>query len=82
MPAQRAELTPAEQQRQLDSTILTMLVHEDALLWSVEEIARGIKTDPADSLERLQGGGFIHRLENYAWASRAAFIADELRECS
>ena len=44
-----------------------MLVHEEALLWSVEEIAREIKTNPVDSLERLHGGGFIHRLENYAW---------------
>ncbi|HEY3759088.1 MAG TPA: hypothetical protein VGL37_04965 [Solirubrobacteraceae bacterium] len=82
MPAQQAELTPAERQRQLDSTILTMLVHEEALLWSVEEIAREIKTDPVDSLERLQDGGFIHRLENYVWATRTAFIADELREFS
>jgi hypothetical protein len=82
MSAQQAEIAPTERQRQLDSAILAMLVHEEALLWSVEEIAREIKTDPVDSLDRLHGGGFIHRLENYVWATRAAFIADELRKLS
>jgi hypothetical protein len=37
-------------------------------------------TDPTDSLARLYGGGLIHRLEGFVWASHAAVYAEEIAE--
>jgi hypothetical protein len=34
--------------------------------------------DVTDSLNRLYGGGLIHRLDGFVWASRAAVMADEI----
>jgi hypothetical protein len=46
--------------------------------WSVDEIAREMGSDTTDSLRRLFGGGLIHRLDGFVWASRAAVMADEI----
>jgi hypothetical protein len=73
--------TPTVIQRdaQTDSAILMVLLCEDSHRpWSVDEIAREMGSDPSDSLRRLYGGGLIHRLNGFVWASRAAALADEL----
>jgi hypothetical protein len=31
-----------------------------------------------DSLKRLYGAGLIHRLQGFAWATRAALMTDEI----
>ena len=72
-------LSPAERQGQLDSAILGLLMLETSHRpWSVDEIAREIGKDPTDSLNRLYGGGLIHRLDGFVWATRAAAMADEI----
>ena len=73
------ELTPAEREGQLDSAILGMLMLETSHRpWSFDEIVREMGSNPTDSLNRLYGGGLIHRLEGFYWASRAAVMADEI----
>lgn len=73
-------LTPMQQDAQQDAGIISLLVDVDATRpWSLDEIEREIGSDPTDSLRRLYGGGLIHRLEGFAWATRAAIMADEIR---
>lgn len=70
---------PGEQMDQLDGAILGMLMLETSHRpWAVDEIAREMGENPADSLSRLYGGGLIHRLDGFVWASRAAVMADEI----
>jgi hypothetical protein len=72
-------LGPAERQGQLDSAILGLLMMATSHRpWSFDEIAREIGENPTDSLNRLYGGGLIHRLDGFVWASRAAVMADEI----
>jgi hypothetical protein len=71
--------SPAEQDAQIDSAILMALLSKDSHRpWSVDKLAREMDCNPADSLRRLYGGGLIHRLDGFVWASRAAVLADEL----
>jgi hypothetical protein len=82
MPDQRT-LSVAEADRMIDSGILGLLIRPDhRRLWSQDEIERDIN-DPvavADSLHRLYGGGLIHRLDRFVWASRAAIMAEEIKK--
>ncbi|MGD0454466.1 MAG: hypothetical protein ABSB69_12780 [Solirubrobacteraceae bacterium] len=72
-------LTPAEEDGQIDSAILGLLIYGSAQRpWSKDEITREIGSDPTDSLNRLYGGGLIHRLESFVWATRAAVMAEEI----
>jgi hypothetical protein len=72
-------LSPAERDAQQDRVILDMLMLETSHRpWSVDEIARELRSDPTDSLRRLYGGGLIHRLEQFVWASHAAVVAEEI----
>jgi hypothetical protein len=62
-----------------DSAILGLLLLETSHRpWAVDEIAREMGRDVTDSLNRLYGGGLIHRLNGFVWASRAAAMADEI----
>jgi len=71
--------TVIERDAQEDSVILALLMLETSHRpWAVEEIAREMGRDVTDSLNRLYGGGLIHRLDGFAWASRAAVMADEI----
>ena len=71
--------TPTEREGLLDSAVLSLLVNEDSHRpWAVEEIEREVHRDTTDSLWRLQGGGLIHRLDRFVWASRAAVMLDEI----
>jgi hypothetical protein len=71
--------TIIERDAQADSALLMVLLDETSHRpWSVDEIAREMGEDPTDSLRRLYGGGLIHRLYGFVWASRAAALADEL----
>jgi hypothetical protein len=68
-----------EREAQTDSAILSMLMVETSHRpWSVEEIARKMGQDPTDSLRRLYGGGLIHRLEGFVWATHAAVYVEEI----
>jgi len=72
-------LTPAEADAQIDSAILGLLLVPDVQrLWSRDEIEREIGSDVTDSLNRLYGGGLIHRLDGFVWATRAAIMTDEI----
>ncbi len=77
---QEPTLSPAEREGMTDSAILGLLVNaEDQRLWSFEEIEREMGYNPIDSLNRLYGGGLIHRLDKkFFWATRAALMADEI----
>jgi predicted transcriptional regulator len=75
------ESTPTviERDAQEDGTILGLLMLETSHRpWAVEEIAREMDRDVTDSIRRLYGGGLIHRLDGFVWASRAAVMTDEL----
>lgn len=77
----REQTTPTviEQDAQTDSAILALLMLETSHRpWAVEEIAREMDRDVTDSLNRLHGGGLIHRLDGFVWATRAAVLADEI----
>ncbi len=66
-----------QRESHIDATILGMLLGpDDQRPWSVDEIEREIGKEAADSLNRLYGGGLIHRLERFVWASRAALMAE------
>ena len=72
------ERTVAEREGAIDSAILGMLVNSDQRLWSRDEIEHEIGRDVTDSLNRLYGGGLIHRLQGFAWPTRAALMSDEI----
>jgi hypothetical protein len=63
--------------KQADSLVMEALV-DDQRMWSDDEIVREIGREARDSLNRLYGGGLIHRLDGYAWATRAAIKAREV----
>lgn len=71
-------LSPAEEDARIDGAILMTLLSAPHRPWSVDEITRAMDCNPSDSLRRLYGGGLIHRLDGFVWASRAAVLADEL----
>jgi hypothetical protein len=72
-------LSPAKREGQLDSAILGLLMMETSHRpWSFDEIAREIGENPTDSLNRLYGGGLIHRLDGFVWGTRAAVMAGEI----
>jgi hypothetical protein len=70
--------TVAEQEGQTDSAILGLLMNESHRPWSIGEIEREIGSETVDSLNRLYGGGLIHRFHGFVWASRAAVTANDL----
>jgi predicted transcriptional regulator len=71
--------TVIERDAHEDSAILGLLMLETSHRpWAVEEIAREMGRDVTDGLNRLYGGGLIHRLDGFVWASRAAVMADEI----
>ena len=57
-----------------------LLGPDDQRPWSVDEIEREIGKEAADSLNRLYGGGLIHHLDRFVWASRAAIMADAFEQ--
>jgi hypothetical protein len=78
---QQRTLTPADQETQIDAEILRLLSDSDAQRpWSVDELVRQCGFDTTDSLNRLYAVGLIHRLDGFAWATRAAIAADDLRQ--
>jgi len=65
----------------IDGTIMASLLADDAQRpWTVDEIVREIGSEVAvsDSLNRLYGGGLIHRLGGFVFATRAALRSDLL----
>jgi hypothetical protein len=66
---------------EIDRAILALLIGESAAgPWAVEELVREIG-DPIvvdDALARLHGAGLIHRIEGFAFATRAAVRATKL----
>lgn len=59
----------------VDGEIMRMLLADDGQRpWTAAEIARetGDEIAVADSLNRLYGGGLIHRLDGFVFPTRAA----------
>lgn len=78
---QQRTLTPAQQDAQIDAEILRLLGDSDAQRpWAADEIVRVCAFDTTDSLNRLYAVGLIHRLDSFAWATRAAIAADDLHQ--
>jgi hypothetical protein len=79
MPEQPT-LSVAEQEGMIDQAILGLLVNtNEQRVWSFEEIEREMGYNPIDSLNRLYGGGLVHRLDKqFFWATRAALMSDEI----
>ena len=75
----QSQSTPAEQDRRIDDAIAMLLLDRMTQRpWSREEIEREMGCDVTDSLARLYGAGLIHRLDGFAWATRAALAADAM----
>ena len=69
----------AEQDVEVDDAVMGLLLSVPGL-WAVAEVEReiGDRAATADSLARLVGGGLVHRLDGFVFASRAARLAREL----
>ncbi|HMJ03459.1 MAG TPA: hypothetical protein VK506_10985 [Conexibacter sp.] len=73
--------TPTYEDAVVDGEIMRMLLADDGQRpWTVAEIARetGDEIAVTDSLSRLHGGGLIHRLEGFVFATRAALASEQL----
>jgi len=78
---EQTTLNPIERQNTLDATVLHLLITDcNHRPMAVEEIERSVGKAAIDSLHRLRVGGLIHQLENFVWASRAAVMADEIKD--
>lgn len=67
--------TPVEQDDRIDGLVLAMLLDHDAQRpWSESEVGREVGDPLAaeDCLGRLAGAGLVHRLDGFAFATRAA----------
>lgn len=65
----------------VDGNIMAMLLADDGQRpWAVAEVVReyGEEIPVIDSLNRLHGGGLIHRLDGFVFATRAALRSDQL----
>lgn len=64
----------------IDGEVMNMLLTLDPRPWSRDEIVREIGSEPAvtDSLNRLHGGGLIHRLDGFVFPTRAAVCSHQL----
>jgi hypothetical protein len=65
---------------EIDEAIMSLLLDQRRGLWSVEEIASEMKdrVDAEDGLARLAAAGLVHRLDGFAFATRAAARAIDL----
>jgi len=73
--------SPEQEDRAMDSAVLTLLLDDRFDVWAVAEIERAIgdALAVADSLRRLQGGGLVNRLANdFVKPSRAALYCSRL----
>lgn len=71
--------TPALEEGVIDGAVIGLMIHtQDQRVWSRDEIEREIGEDVTDSLNRLYGAGLIHRLQDFAWATRAALMTVEI----
>jgi predicted transcriptional regulator len=66
---------------ELDSTVISFVLDGDSWPWSLEEIAHelGDKADAEDAVARLAGAGLVHRIGDFAFATRSLRRASELR---
>lgn len=69
----------AEDENRTDANVLGPLLGEPGP-WSVDEVARevGDPVGAADALARLYGAGLVHRLDVFAFPTRAAREAARL----
>lgn len=76
-----AKLTVAEIERQSDRVVLMILTSHPGL-WSLDEIKREVHDpqDVEDSVNRLHAAGLVHKIDGFAFASRAATLAVELEK--
>jgi hypothetical protein len=74
-------LTAAERQAKEDHAILSILLDDKSHRpWTFEEVKRELDDDPTDGLQRLYGGGLIHKHAGFVWATRAAGMAEEIAQ--
>jgi hypothetical protein len=60
------ETTFAKREAMQDSAVLHLLVNDGShRRWAVDEVARELHRDVTDNINRLHGGGLIHRLEGF-----------------
>lgn len=68
--------------RQVEAVILSMLLNSDGgCVWSVEELIRELSSsriEVLDGLAGLEAAGLIHRLDEFVFATRAAWRCDSL----
>lgn len=70
----------ARREDALDDEILRLLF-SSPYPWTVAELARELGSDDTeDGIGRLAGAGLVHRIEDFAFPTRAARRARELHE--
>jgi hypothetical protein len=70
----------ATAEKDVDRTVLELLLHSQQWPWSIEEVGRelGDLPDAEDALSRLSRVGLVHRHDRFVFPSRAAIRAVEL----
>jgi hypothetical protein len=70
----------ARAEKEVDRTVLELLLHSQPWPWSVEEVGRelGDLPDAEDALSRLSRVGLVHRHDRFVFPSRAAMRAVEI----
>jgi hypothetical protein len=82
--------TPESVAREFDRAewlVLDLLLDDTptaAGIWSLQEIAQvlGSELEAADALMGLEAAGLVHRIEKFAFASRAALRFHALSDCN
>lgn len=71
--------SPAEAEAQAEATVLELLI-DATTPWSLDEISRevGDHLTAVDAVGRLHAAGLVHRLGDFAFATRAACRAAQL----
>lgn len=78
---EKAMRSAVERDSAIDEAVMGLLLGEYDGLWAVEEVEReiGDSVQARDSLDRLVGGGLVHKVdERFVSASRAARLAREV----
>ena len=80
MPDQGTSAAVYDDDAMTDGEIMTMLLVSGGRPWSHDEIVREFGSEPAvtDSLNRLYGGGLIHRLDRFVFPTHAAVCSHQL----
>jgi hypothetical protein len=79
--SQREDRTGGFCEAQSDSSVLAMMLCDSSYVWTVDEIAREIRSrvEAEDSVRRLTETGLVHRFGEFVFPTRTARRANDLQ---